>query len=238
MIDFHSHVLPGIDDGADSVEESLAMLRRSRDQGVSTVVATPHYFCDQTDPEAFLSARQKAYDVLKQAMKGEALPELRLGCEVHLTKKIPDLALLDQLCIEGTSCILLEMPYELWQPWLNDAVYRVIASRKLTPVIAHVDRYRPMLTHFEKIEQLLAMEVYVQLNADAFLDWRMRRIVKKLMNLDKPLVLGSDMHNMTDRQTHMQAASKKIVKRFGADALDAMEKNAAFLLKEKSALLQ
>lgn len=231
MIDFHSHILPEIDDGADSVETSLAMLRRSRDQGVSLVVATPHYFYEQSTPEQFLEKRQIAYEKLKRAMTGESFPELRLGCEVHLNGQIPELELLDRLCVEGTGSILLEMPYDLWQPWLNDAVYYIIAVRKLTPVIAHADRYKTMLEHFERMETLLSMEVFVQLNADAFLDWSVRRSVKKIMKLNKPLVIGSDMHNLTDRPTRMKAAYQKIIKKYGEGLLDSMEENARYLLR-------
>ena len=64
MIDFHSHFLPQIDDGSDSIETSLAMLRESWEQGVDLIFATPHFYADEVDPEYFLRRRNHAYERL------------------------------------------------------------------------------------------------------------------------------------------------------------------------------
>ncbi len=233
MIDFHSHILPGIDDGADGVETSLKMLRKSKEQGVSQIVATPHFYFNKMTVEAFLKNRQKAYETLMNAIGEEKLPGIHLGCEVHLDGQMEDMKDLEKLCLEGTNVILLEMPFDLWQPWINDVVYHIIAQRKLIPVIAHVDRYQAMLKQFERLETLLSMEVIVQLNADAFLSWSMNRNLKKIIGLNRPIVLGSDMHNLTDRQSRMDAAGKKIEKKFGSWMLQSMEENAARLLENR-----
>lgn len=72
MVDFHSHVLPGMDDGADSVEMSLRMLEESARQGVDLIFATSHFYADEDDPHSFLQRRNEAYQVLRAAMeKGE-----------------------------------------------------------------------------------------------------------------------------------------------------------------------
>jgi len=233
MIDFHSHVLPGIDDGADCVETSLEMLRESKKQGVTDVVATPHFYSDEMSVGSFLRHRQEAYETLCKAMKDEELPKIHLGCEVHLDGKMHKMEKLDQLCLEGTNIIMLEMPFDLWQPWLNDVVYHIRASRRLIPIIAHVDRYQSMLKQFQRMEALLSMEVIVQLNADSFLNWRMKRSLQKIIGLNRPIILGSDMHNMDIRQTRMEPASKKIEKKFGAQMLRKMESNAAQLLENR-----
>lgn len=233
MIDFHSHILPGIDDGADCVETSLEMLRKSKEQGVSQIVATPHFYYGAMTVEAFLENRQRAYETLCEAMRGEDLPKLHLGCEVHLDARMPEMEGLEKLCLEGTNVILLEMPYGLWQSWMNDAIYHIIAKRKLVPVIAHVDRYQAMLKQFERLQTLLSMEVIVQLNAEAFLSWRMNRTLKKILRLNRPLVLGSDMHNLTTRPSRMDEAGKKIEKKFGTEILQSMKENAVCLLENR-----
>ena len=181
----------------------------------------------------FLKKRQKAYETLMNAIGEEELPEIHLGCEVHMDGQLANMKDLEKLCLEGTDVILLEMPFGPWQPWMNDAVYHTIAQRKLIPVIAHVDRYQAMLKQFERMKILLSMEVVVQLNADAFLSWGMNRNLKKIIGLNRPVVLGSDMHNLTDRQSRMDAAGKKIEKKFGSWMLRSMEENASRLLENR-----
>ena len=83
IVDFHSHILPGIDDGSESLQESIAMLRTEAAQGIGHVVATPHFYPRYETPEDFLHKRDQAEAVLLSAMKREkGLPQLSVGAEV------------------------------------------------------------------------------------------------------------------------------------------------------------
>ena len=82
MIDFHTHILPGMDDGCKSVAERLWMLRQEQQQGVGTVVLTPHYYPWENSPEEFLARRSRAWENLRQQLPEDA-PQLFLGAEVH-----------------------------------------------------------------------------------------------------------------------------------------------------------
>lgn len=82
MIDLHTHILPGMDDGSRDVLESLAMLEASAAQGVGLVAATPHFYAEENSPERFLSRRAEAAQRLRAALR-PGLPEIRLGAEVH-----------------------------------------------------------------------------------------------------------------------------------------------------------
>ena len=82
--DFHSHILPGVDDGSTSLEESLAMLTLEAEQGVRHVVATPHFYAHHDTPEAFLSRRAAAEAMLREALKDHPeLPGFTVGAEVY-----------------------------------------------------------------------------------------------------------------------------------------------------------
>ena len=94
MIDWHSHLLPGIDDGSRDVEESLALLRMEAEQGVDTVVATPHFFADDGSVDSFVEQRQKSYETLRSAMP-EGSPDIVLGAEVRYYPGIVKLAELE-----------------------------------------------------------------------------------------------------------------------------------------------
>ena len=86
MIDFHCHILPKMDDGSDSINTSLAMLREEHTQGVNRVVLTPHFYCEEESIEAFLQRRKKAFSALQTAISDQPhtddIPELCLGAEV------------------------------------------------------------------------------------------------------------------------------------------------------------
>ena len=83
IIDFHSHILPGIDDGSQSVEESIALLRKEAEQGVTQVIATPHFYPRYDAPEQFLKRRSEAEAALREEMsKHSGLPQLFVGAEV------------------------------------------------------------------------------------------------------------------------------------------------------------
>ena len=99
MVDFHTHILPKIDDGSKSVEESLAMLRSEWEQGIQEVVLTPHFYPQMDDPREFLARRQASFERLQAAMGEEALPKLRLGAEVYFYYGMSNSEILKELVI-------------------------------------------------------------------------------------------------------------------------------------------
>ena len=121
LIDFHSHILPGIDDGSKTVDMSIAMLRMEAEQGIRHVVATPHFYPQHDTPERFLRRRAEAEYVLREAMgKYDNLPKLSLGAEVYYFPGISDSESISKLTIDQKRCILIEMP---GAPW-TDGMFR------------------------------------------------------------------------------------------------------------------
>lgn len=115
IVDFHSHILPGIDDGSASAEESIAMLRMETEQGIDCVVATPHFYAHHDAPEGFLAHRREAEIRLREAMDGlEEMPEIILGAEVYFFPGISDSDTIPELTIGYNRCILIEMPPSPW----------------------------------------------------------------------------------------------------------------------------
>ncbi len=232
MVDFHSHILPGMDDGSDSMETSLKMLELSRAQGVDTIVSTSHYYNFQESIDDFIKRREAAMYKLCTYITEHDLDvpeivtaaEVRLYPEMHLEKN------LDSLCIDNKKYMLLEMPYGKWSSWMFNEVYALI-SRGYKPIMAHVERYLGAVKEKEILEGLLSLDVYVQCNADSFIDRRKRRFVKKLIKLDRLTVIGSDCHNMGSRISHFDDACKYITKKYGSDYLKILMENAAYLIK-------
>ena len=224
MVDFHSHILPGIDDGSASVAESVALLRKEAEQGITHVIATPHFYARYETPEEFLRKRQKAEAALRSAMGEPAeLPRLSLGAEVYFFRGMSESEALSQLTICGNHCILVEMPPAPWTDSMYLELENIWRRRGITPVIAHLDRYvRPFRTH--QIPQRLAeLPVLVQANAAFFLDKRTRRMALRLLREDRIQLLGSDSHNLTDRPPNLGDAVKVIEKHLGQQALSRLQ---------------
>ena len=230
VTDFHSHILPGIDDGSRSVEESIAMLRIEAEQGIRHVVATPHFYPQYQTPEAFLEKRDHAAAILREEMqKHEGLPQLSVGAEVYFFHGISQSECLKELTIAQKSCILLEMPEYSW----SDSMFREIAdiySRQgITPIIAHVDRYWRYFRSSKIPQRLQAMPVLVQANAEFFLNRATVGKACRMLRGGQIHLLGSDCHNLTSRTPNLADAVANIRKRCGEDAVAAIREHETFI---------
>ncbi len=229
MVDVHTHFLPGIDDGAESVDESLEMLRTAYAQGIRFVVATPHCHANiDEDIEFFIEARNRAFETLNYAMRNEEgpFPEIIPGAEVALNQYLPSLKQLEKLCIGDTKYILLEPLFENMSEAVSEWVYE-IGLRGLKPIIAHVDRYKE--DTLERIG-ILQLDVVFQLNASAFLFLSGTRRIRKYRMQNRILVAGSDMHNMHIRKCELEKAYKRSKILNGSITDDWFENNARMLL--------
>ncbi len=220
IVDFHSHVLPGIDDGSKSVEESLSMLRMEMSQGIRHVVATPHFYARYDDPEKFLTRREEAANKLLSAMEGEPLmPRLSMGAEVYYFQGISDCDILHQLTIDKKKYILVEMPHVPWTDRMYRELQDIHYKLGLIPIIAHVDRYMKPFQTFGIPERLAELPVLVQANADFFLRPMTRGLALRLLRDGAIHLLGSDCHNLTTRVPNLDRAIQIIQKRLGPEAL-------------------
>ncbi len=222
MVDFHTHILPKIDDGSKSVEESLAMLRSEWEQGIQEIVLTPHFYPQMDDPREFLARRQASFERLQAAMGEEALPKLRLGAEVYFYYGMSNSEILKELVISGTRCILIEMPSSPWTERMYIELADIYNKQDLIPIIAHIDRYiRPFRTY--GIPQKLALlPVLIQASGSFFTTHR--RLAMKLLKEDKIHLLGSDCHNMTSRPPVLNKAQEAIVKALGESVIQRINK--------------
>lgn len=233
IIDFHSHVLPGMDDGSASVEESIEMLRRAAAQGIQTVVATPHFYAQHHTPERFLAKRDEAERVLREAMaEQQGLPKLLVGAEVYYFSGISDSDIIERLTIGGKGSILLEMAYAPWTDRMYRELEEIRGKHNIIPIIAHVDRYiSPFRTH--RIPQRLErLPVLVQANASFFLNVYTRNMALRLLREDRIHLLGSDCHNLTDRSPNLGGAIDVIRKRLGQEPLERIDLYQQALLND------
>jgi len=216
VIDFHTHILPGVDDGSKSVEESLLMLHAMADQGVKIAAATPHFYANDESVESFLMRRSAAYEPLvKEAPK---VPEIVLGAEVRYYDGISHLRELNDLRIEGTKFLLLEMPFRRWTDYAIGEVIDMATRGKITLVLAHIDRYLPFVKK-ETLVRLIRGGVLFQVNASFFQGVFTAPKALKMLREGMIHFIGTDCHNTQDRAPNMGKALDIIGKKMGSDTV-------------------
>lgn len=211
MLDIHSHILPKFDDGSASSEMTMQMLRSSAEQGVSTIVSTSHFYGYAEDPEHFLERRDGARHRIRSLCKGDE-PEILYGAEVLYYPGISHSEEIPRLAIEGTSLILIELPFFPWTTGIFDELVAFQYNHRISVVLAHVERYQDIQKK-AIYQELFEQPFYFQVNAEAFLTRRSRKLAMKLMDRGQLHFLGTDCHNVTDRAPNMAQAQKVIEKR-------------------------
>lgn len=195
MVDFHTHILPGIDDGSDSIATSIEMLGMIREQNIQTVVATPHFAPQSENISEFLERRQKALALLQPHLDGiNIIP----AAEVKYCRNIARVEGLEKCGLADLGYILVEMTYREWTKQTVDDVIAIMDNTGLVPILAHVDRYWNNTT-LKFFERFIEAGVLMQLNVSALKGFWERRKFIKLISEGKINFLGSDCHNMTKR---------------------------------------
>lgn len=222
MIDFHTHVLPGIDDGAKDLDESLKLLADLDKQGVRKVVFTPHYYGRNKSVSKFLKQRDEAFLKVKDAYHGEIA--FVKGCECNLsTCANIDFSELKPLAIEGTRYILTELSFEKeWTDGLFSKLNRLL-DVGLVPVIAHMELYPVVQKKPQLVHQLIEMGCLIQVNCDSFLNGKTFPLVRALVNHSQVHCIGSDTHNLITRPPMYRSATDKIIEEFGQPTLDYLQ---------------
>lgn len=221
MVDFHSHILPGVDDGSRCVDESIRMLRLEAEQGIRHVVATPHFYPLYDAPQRFIDRRNKAAEALRQEMgKYSGLPEITLGAEVYYFRGMSESVYLDQLTIGDSRYILIELPEAPWPNAVFDELLKIRQRRNLIPVIAHIDRYIGPFRTLGIPKRLRELPVLVQANASFFVNPWTTPMALRMLKTENVHLIGSDCHNMDSRLPNMAQTIETIRRRLGENTLE------------------
>ncbi len=226
LTDFHAHILPGADHGSQSLETSETQLNLLYGAGVRRVIATPHFYPNETGVESFLKKRSVAENRLA-SLSSEQKPQIYVGAEVLVCPGIDRMPGLEKLCIKGTNIILLEMPFFRWSEQLYETVYNVSRSN-LKVIMAHIGRYPSY-----QAERLIAeCGVSVQLNGENISTRHGRRKVARWLEAGIVCAFGSDIHG----------ASKKCAKNlselyeFAGDYGSEINERCEYLLRDAEEL--
>ena len=212
MTDIHCHILPGVDDGSDSLQESLMMAERAAACGTETIIATPH-FGEHNEPEDLVLIT-RAYRQLREALHRENIPlRLYLGCELFASPDIlPALERHEIPTLNGTDYLLMEFDFEI-EKQSAERLLSAIAGMGYIPVIAHVERYRFVQRNPETLLRWVARGFVVQLNKGSFFGAFGRgaaEIAHYAVETGCVHIVASDAHSPYRRTTNMADAEEYI----------------------------
>lgn len=227
LTETHCHIIPNIDDGANSVEMSLKMIETLENYGAKTIILTPHYYSDSISYTDFVKKRNDAFEVLNENYKGDV--KLIAAAEVYVSDYLLHNDNLDGIKIANGNYALLEHSFsDSFSSKTFERLENLYYDFSVVPVLAHIERYNSLMSDFSKIEELIDMGCMTQVNISSFADFP-RHARKKILKLvDKGLVnlIGSDCHNLSGRAPVYEDGIKVILKHFGQSAVDEFMKNA------------
>lgn len=221
IIDFHSHVLPAIDDGAKSTDMSLAIMEETRRQKVRKMVATPHFYPHKMPLKPFIEKRDEAVGNLMEVWDPETCPRLFLGTEVGYFPSLSESQALDDLTIRGTNTILIEMPFRKWSDTETADILDTSFCRGFKVILAHIERYLEWQSD-GIIEKLVDGGIYIQSNAEHFVQKKTRKRALEMVERGWIHILGSDTHNTSTRPQEIGSARDIIREELGEERIAAM----------------
>ena len=226
LIDFHSHILPGIDDGSKDIEMSRKMLEMEKKSGVGKIVLTPHFYLHEQSVSDFIAARDGAAAQLAP-VADELGIEVRYGAEVLYTRSLADEEL-TKLCIGDTGYMLIELPYERLTDRFIKEFHSFVGTLTpdIIPVLAHAERYLSF-TSEESIYRIMDCDMPVQLNCGDFRPfYKHSRFMYDLLRNGLAHLLGTDCHNITSRPPNMETAQKAICRKISPGCFEHLMRNA------------
>lgn len=232
FLDIHSHILPGIDDGAKSIDESIKLLSLLKQQGADNVILTPHFNASTDSITDFEEAVERSYKELSQAVKGKNLPGIFLGCEVLYFNGIGSIQNIGCLCIKNTNYMLLEFGNIDFDDKVISDLCKLCDQCDVVPVIAHIERYFRFKGYRKLLKLVGEGKVLAQVNAPSFENKIFKRPLKKLFKKQCVTFLASDTHTVEKRPPKMDFAFAEIVKRFGESERSRLIKNSNDFLSE------
>lgn len=206
--DFHTHILPNIDDGAENVHRSVELVSHAVQVGIKTICLTPHFYAHRVNVDTFLEHRQAAYEELKAALDKAGIEvELLLGAEVLVFPNIDTMEGIERLTLQQHNVMLLEFPFS--RTLVNDEYYATVGrlAKRFDVVLAHANRYCDSV-----VDNVIAEGAYIQLNASDVCKFDQRKRIRYWMECGYVGYLGSDVHRDAKNYAKFKRAVNKLSK--------------------------
>lgn len=224
-IDIHSHILPGMDDGARNIEQSLEMLRIAEEQGICIMYATPHYMPGKGKP-SIERIERKIRELQDAADQAGIRVSIRPGVEYYYMEEILELFEQGKVITLGDSnCVLIEFDPSADRLYIRNALEEVI-SFGYTPILAHVERYISMMEKgFTYVEEYRNMGVMMQVNSASVsgdVGKKTQKNVKAMLKKHLIDFVATDAHSARSRAPYMEKTAKLLEKKYGKKYRDQL----------------
>ncbi|MCD4830120.1 MAG: exopolysaccharide biosynthesis protein [Candidatus Cloacimonetes bacterium] len=234
MIDIHTHILPGIDDGAPDIETSVQAMRAAVDAGITDVVCTSHFLRGQYhNPRSITLPLMQELQAL--ARKHDIPLKLHIGAEVMLDSTIPESIGELELFIADTHYVLVESEINAMPVNFLDLLFEIV-RRGWKPVLAHPERYPAIMSNLSIAEDLLHRNVHLQINSGSLLGGyggKVQETAWKMIERGCAHFLASDTHARGNENT-LKKATELLTERFDAYTVELLTRiNPAKLLADE-----
>lgn len=225
--DIHSHILPEVDDGSVSMTQTKRMLKIAYEEGIRYIIATPHYGagCRNPDQEELL----KKLDLVRQeAKKIHENFHIALGNELFFSEDIIEhLRKRKALTLAGTRYVLVEFATQDNYQTIRRGLHRLLINGYL-PILAHVERYECLYEEYDKIDEMIKLGAYMQLNISSIvgrITHRRKKFCKKLLEYGLIHLIGTDSHSDNGRAPLMLDGVNYIRKKYGEELVEILLKD-------------
>ncbi|MDH5729451.1 MAG: capsular biosynthesis protein [Gammaproteobacteria bacterium] len=227
MYDLHCHLLPGIDDGPQNLDEALALARHAVANGITHAVTTPH-----VHPGRYNNTHQSIQKLLKQfqvMLQEAAIPlTLRAAGEVRISPEIIPMLQQNQIPFLGTyenqSVLLLELPHSHIPPG-SDKLVDFLIKQNIRPMIAHPERNKDVMRNLKKLEPFIDRGCLMQLTAASVagdFGSSCQDTASAIIQNHWATILASDAHNLSHRPPELKPGFNAVAKLLNTDAASAM----------------
>ena len=224
MIDFHSHIIPNIDDGSRSIEETFNLLKEAKEAGFESIILTSHYI--ENYYETNVPERDMWVKAISENLRDKGIDiNLYLGNEIYMSDNMMELLIDGKASTINNSCyVLFEMPLNVEPMNLYDVIYS-LQENKLIPVLAHPERYKFIQKEPELVYDLIEKGVLMQANYGSILGQygdKAEIIVRKFFESNMIHFLGSDVHRPNTIYKKIPQALEEIEEIVGKQKLEEL----------------
>lgn len=222
MIDIHSHIIPNVDDGARSVEETFNILKEAQEAGFTDVILTSHFLLNyyETNAQELIFWKEKLQEVLKK--QGTKI-NLHSGMEIYITNQMEELLENKKiLTLANSRYMLIELPLATNVKYFDYVVY-YLEAKGIKPIIAHPERYKCVQKDPDIVEEYIEKGCLIQCNYGSIVNLYGReaeKTIKTLLKKNQVHFLGSDVHRENGTYLIILDAIKKIRKIIGENKIN------------------
>ncbi len=224
IVDIHSHILPGLDDGPGSMEETLRMLETAWAEGITDMIATPHYKAQHRSAPP--SVVRKRLEQVRRLAEGNGIPvRLWPGNEIFYFSGLEEVLEDRRVCtMNDTGYVLIEFHPADRYTYIRNALNEV-QGLGWPPILAHIERYECFAGKPEYAGELHSMGVQIQVNASSVAGeagMGLKRLTHKLLKEELVDYIGTDAHSSKGRAPMMRKCSRMLYRKYEADYVDAV----------------